>query len=1014
MSFNRGSEWNKWDLHIHTPKSIEQHYGGDTSDAWENFIDDIENLPENIKVLGINDYIFLDGYKEILKYKSQGRMPNINLFLPVIELRVDKYGNLDDKAWKRVNLHIIFSDAISAETIESQFLNAIQVNYRLSPIDEFNQDCISFSGVITKDSLSDLGKKIKESATVPITGSDLKVGFSNFTHSYEQVKKALESHYFKDKFLLAVGKTEWDVMRWTGSVTDKKTIINEANFVFISTDSKESYNKSKEKLKNEGVNSYLLDCSDAHSFSSSDNKDKLGNTLTWIKANTTFEGLKQVIHEFDERVYIGEEPEVLNRVRDNRTKYIKKLTIDKVTGYNNSKGIWFNNNEVELNSELVAIIGNKGSGKSALADIIAFLGNTYREKHFSFLTSKKFKSKKLAENFQATLEYESTEKITQNLSESVDMDKPERVRYLPQNYFEELCNDLEGEGFENALKKVVFSHLNDEQKLGANSFDDLIRIKTNMIDEDVKTIIPKINQINQEIIKLEEYRLDSFKKSQESQYELKYNELLEHVKNKPIKIKNPTKNDEDDESQKKLIQSVDDKKSELDSKENLLKSNEQVIKTLLIEINELNILKSDFTRLLSSISEFKQSKQELLDKYALEFNSLLKIEHDLSTIDNTINEKNAHIETLRKENYMEVEGQRTGLKVDIEAIKDFIKITEKELSKPEQEYRKYLSEFNIWKQKVKEIIGDKDTIGTLKHYKSVLKYIANDLDAELAQKRENRINLSLEIYDKKFEIVEIFKSLKETIDATLNEYRTSLLNYNITIDATYKLENFESDFLKNIKQNKMGSFYGTDEGKVKLKEIIETKDLNSKDSFKGILEAIIDYLEYDKREDKSHETREIIEQVHKVEDLYAYLFKLDYLVPNYELKLDNKNLSELSPGEKGALLLVFYLMLDKEEIPLIIDQPEDNLDNQSVYRIVVKFIKLAKKRRQIIMVTHNPNLAVVADAEQIVYASIDKQNNNKFTVKSGAIEDKDINQCIVDILEGTRPAFDKRSYKYFN
>lgn len=162
MSFNRGSEWNKWDLHVHTPKSIEQHYGGDTSDAWENFIDDIENLPENIKVLGINDYIFLDGYKEILKYKSQGRMPNINLFLPVIELRVDKYGNLDDKAWKRVNLHIIFSDAISAETIESQFLNAIQVNYRLSPIDEFNQDCISFSGVITKDSLSDLGKRLKK------------------------------------------------------------------------------------------------------------------------------------------------------------------------------------------------------------------------------------------------------------------------------------------------------------------------------------------------------------------------------------------------------------------------------------------------------------------------------------------------------------------------------------------------------------------------------------------------------------------------------------------------------------------------------------------------------------------------------------------------------------------------------------------------------------------------------------------------------------------------------------
>ncbi len=1013
MSFSRGSEWRKWDLHVHTPKSIEQHYGGDTSDAWENFVHDIESLPEDIKVLGINDYIFLDGYKEVLKYKSQGRMSNIDLFLPVVELRIDKYGNLDDKAWKRVNLHIIFSDEISAETIESQFLNAIQVNYTLSPIDEFNQDSISFFGVITKESLSDLGKKIKKSATVSISGSDLKVGFSNFTHSYDQVKKALESHYFKDKFLLAVGKTEWDAMRWTGSVTDKKTIINEANFVFISTDSKENYEKSKEKLKNEGVNSYLLDCSDAHSFSSSDNKDKLGNTLTWIKANPTFEGLKQVIHEYEERVFIGEEPEVLKRVKDNRTKYVKELNIDKTATYNGSKGIWFDDISLKLNNELVAIIGNKGSGKSALSDIIALLGNSHKENHFSFLNTRKFKKKKLAENFNATLHYESGEQTISNLNDNSDINGPERVRYLPQNYFEELCNDLEGEGFEKALKKVVFSHLPDEQKLGTDSFDELIDIKTNIINEDIKTIIPKISNINQEIIKLENHKLSSFKEFLQNNYELKFKELFDHKKNRPIKIANPSQSGEVDEEQEKLIKSVNEKKAELEQKENILKSYEQTIKIRLIEVSELNTLKSDFERLITSINEFRQSKQELLDKYTLEFDALLKINSDLSKIDETIKTKNEEVSRLKKEILSESENQRTGLKVDIENIKEFITITEKELSKPEQEYRKYLSEFNSWKEKSKEIIGDEETTGTLKYYRGKLKYIENDLDSDLNQKREERINLSLEIYDKKFEIVEVFKSLKETIDITLNQYTELLSNYNIAIDATYKLNSFEIDFFKFIKQNKMGSFYGSEEGKVKLREIIETKNLDLKEDFKDILEELITYLEVDKREDREGEARIIVDQVDNIETFYSYLFNLDYLLPNYELKLDNKNLVELSPGEKGALLLVFYLMLDKEEIPLIIDQPEDNLDNQSVYKIVVKFIKLAKKRRQIIMVTHNPNLAVVADAEQIIYASIDKQDNNRFTVKSGAIEDSEINQCIVDILEGTRPAFDKRSYKYF-
>jgi len=107
-----------------------------------------------------------------------------------------------------------------------------------------------------------------------------------------------------------------------------------------------------------------------------------------------------------------------------------------------------------------------------------------------------------------------------------------------------------------------------------------------------------------------------------------------------------------------------------------------------------------------------------------------------------------------------------------------------------------------------------------------------------------------------------------------------------------------------------------------------------------------------------------------------------------------------------------------EEWPLTIrnletlGQPEENLDNESVYRMLVPCIKKAKERRQVIIVTHNPNLAVVCDADQVIYCEMDKPGGNRITYTTGAIENPVINRHIVDVLEGTRPAFDVRDAKY--
>ena len=177
----------------------------------------------------------------------------------------------------------------------------------------------------------------------------------------------------------------------------------------------------------------------------------------------------------------------------------------------------------------------------------------------------------------------------------------------------------------------------------------------------------------------------------------------------------------------------------------------------------------------------------------------------------------------------------------------------------------------------------------------------------------------------------------------------------------------------------------------------------------------------------------ISEQLKNYDEFYKYLFSLDYIVPNYELMLDGKTLNELSPGEKGALLLVFYLMLDKEDIPILIDQPEDNLDNRSVTNELVEYLKNKKKERQILSVTHNANIVVNADSENIIIANQRGQSEDDkkgspylFDYKNGALEDfyiedkleKDllksmgVREHIAQIVEGGKIAFKKREEKY--
>lgn len=165
-------------------------------------------------------------------------------------------------------------------------------------------------------------------------------GFNNLNFEYSEIMKVLEtgSTFFEGKYLTAIGKSEWDDLKWDdNTIADKKNIINSVDFVFTASENVGTYQKSKKSLEKGCVNSLLLDCSDAHSNLDSNNKDKLGNCNTWIKADTTFAGLKQIMYEPEERVRIQQ------TCPDNKSGY---QVIDSIKL--NEEGFW--NQTVYFNS----------------------------------------------------------------------------------------------------------------------------------------------------------------------------------------------------------------------------------------------------------------------------------------------------------------------------------------------------------------------------------------------------------------------------------------------------------------------------------------------------------------------------------------------------------------------------------------------------------------------------------------------------------------------------------------
>ena len=669
----------------------------------------------------------------------------------------------------------------------------------------------------------------------------------------------------------------------------------------------------------------MVVCSDNH------NIKKYTPKSCWIKSDLTFEGLKQIIYEPNERVKIQENKP------DEKNSY---EVIDSIIFENED----FPNNEIKLNSNLVSIIGGKSTGKSTLLRSIYNTVNPNSEKDSNWNDlinpSVKIKWRNGNENIF----------IAENdNSEDKNENKP-KINYIPQNYLNKLVLDMEDENSfsNNLIKKILLEDSDSEYKTIFDEIDNLENDYKKNLNNNILTLFDIEKQIN--IEKGNANEIGSF-----DNIEQEINRLNEEYK----KLQKSNSDDKDLERQNDLKENLNNIEDNFKTLENE--------KHTLQEINDYleNFSYSNLSSLIEKLDEptstdllnelqnaISVSKQRIFNKIK-EYNSENNKKHDL----------------LKKE-YDSVNNE-------LEELNQRINDSEKKTS--------VFSRLNAEKEKFKNLTEKSDLIKTLE-----LKY--NTTLSDIFELNSNYVT-----------------NLKTLIDKIEFEGEKSLF----TSECSFKINKFNDDIKTMINTRNFSKF--KNETEIDLNNF----EYDEKD-FPRNLEKIIQNILDDKLPVKSKYTKE--EVIEKLLSPYHFL--------NFNILYEEDTLERMSPGKRSFVILMVLIKLDKSKWPILIDQPEDDLDANSISNDLTKFLKETKKERQIIIVSHNPNLVVGADSEQIIVANQEgseaKNKLSKFEYTSGSIENmynnddeedyylysKGIKEHICNILEGGEESFRKRQKKY--
>lgn len=971
---SRGSEWHRWEPHIHAPGTIfNDQFGANSMGA---YIAALEALDPPLRAIGVTDYYGIATYQEVREAKLGGRLANCDLVFPNIEMRL----SVGTVRGNFVNVHLLV-DPSSSDHVERINTLLGRLTFR---VDDEDYGC-------TASSLTRLGRHLDPS--LKDDRDALALGSQQYKVSLDDLRQALDNTWAQENILVAVaaGNDGSGGVRDGADVELRRGIERFAHVIFSGRPADRDFwlglkdgSSPEEIISKYGALKPTLWGSDAHELAKVGKPDL--NRYCWIKGQPTFDALKQAYIE-PRRAFVGESP----MDGANPSQVISRI---EILGAD-----WARTPDIGLNHGLVAIVGARGSGKTALADIIAVGCDAFPDVH----NVQSFLSRANRDGYLSRAEVRVTwqgggEPQVRPLDElqRSEWDSYPRARYLSQQFVDELCSSA---GMTDALleeiQRVIFEAHSPAEREGAVSFSDLLDLKASRYreararEEDALAVLSE--RIAQEMEKsklVDSLRLQVAEKQK----------LIERYTADRTRLI-PKASPAEAEQLSKLSELAEKARSNI----RYFINQQAALGSLKDEVADQRTNRSpEGVRGMQERYRVARLQEAQWGQFSLDY---------VGDVDSILTERFG--EAQRAANSWKGaapkprEDGSSFIPDNADAAQLPLAILEAEIGRLEA-----------------LIAADKETANRLGALTKRLSEEAASLlalkerltDCEGAKARALEITRLREAgYRRVFDAIlgeqAVLKTLYAPLMNRLEALGGTVRRLNFVVERTSDIRSWArrgEDLLDGRKAPFKGQGSLQEAAEPYLQKAWESGD---SDAVAGAMAAFRaeyqdDLLEASKipKADQAYRTWS--------RNFAQWLFSTDHIELRYGIDYDGVDITKLSPGTRGIVLLLLYLALDQaDDRPLIIDQPEENLDPQSIFDELVGLFQAAKTKRQVIIVTHNANLVVNADADQIIIASVGPHPSGglpPISYTSGGLDEVDIRKSVCNILEGGEKAFIER------
>ncbi|WP_434403377.1 TrlF family AAA-like ATPase [Sphingobium sp. DN12] len=979
---NSGSRWLRWDPHFHAPgTALNDQFGAQESD-FDDYLKKIEASAPIIRAVGITDYYLLDTYERVRKAKADdGRLATVDLVFPNVELRLD-FG-LPKGGW--INAHLLVCPDDPNHLLETRNL--------LSQL-TFRADGTLYS--CNEDGLIRLGRsvdaKLDGKAAIAMGATQFKVNFQQLQDVYRDMHWASKDR----NILIAIAGSKTDGTSGLQGEAEGKTrqeVERFAHAIFASSPAQRDFWLGKKSLSPDQIRQRYGDLkpcihgSDAHEI------DKVGapdeDRLCWIKGEPTFDALRQAVIDPEGRAYVGATPPM----QAPPSRVISRIEFVNAP--------WATTSVMDLNPGLVTIIGARGSGKTALADAIA-TGCDAAAEHLteaSFI----FRAGPLLRDAEVRLTWGSGDTVARELLDyEYDPDFGGRypsARYLSQKFVEKLCS---ADGMTDELMEEIERVIFDAQPAtdGCLSFDELRDLRASRFraarERDAAAVINLSDAIG----------LEREKKGQ-----------IVTLKGRIAQKEKLVKGFEDD--RKKLVTSKD-----TETRANALALIINAIEKVNRNINHFVSKKEALLRLQDEVEGFRaftapENLRETKANYAAARLEDADWEDFLQRYAGDVDTAlTAQIAKAQKD----ADGWRgqapSALTDKTQSyLPDGADPNKQTLSRLEAERDRLQSLINIDEDARRKLVNLSQRIAAentdLENTRTALTE-AEGWNERSKEHDKNRRSAYIRVFQSVIAEESVLNELYKPLMDRLHNGKGSLEKLSFTAARKADVSAWASEGEQLFDLRRAGDFKG--KGKIEtwagtnMRHAWETGDASA-------IEHALQHFA-DEWQDELVEVANV-----KKEDVTAYrgwlrrfakwLYSTDHISLQYGIEYEGTDITKLSPGTRGIVLLLLYLALDDaDDRPLIIDQPEENLDPKSIFDELVHLFIAAKTKRQVIMVTHNANLVVNTDADQIIVATAGAHTPGQLppiSYVSGGLDQDAMRQQVCNILEGGENAFKQRA-----